>query len=49
MHFFPRVMELTSTHTMNTMKGSGMLTSAVAGEGCIMPMDQFMRESGTIT
>ena len=39
-------MELTSTHLMNTMKESGMQTSVVAGEECIMLMVQFMRASG---
>lgn len=49
MFFIPRVMEQTSTHTMNIMKESGMQISAVAGEECIMLMAQFMRASGTIT
>lgn len=44
-----RVTELTSTLPMNTMKGSGMQTSAVAGDECIMLMVQFTRESGTMT
>lgn len=42
-------MELISTHIMNTMKGSGMQTSGVAGEECIIQMGQFTRENGTIT
>ena len=42
-------MELISTHIMNTMKGSGMQTSGVAGEECIILMVQSMRENGTTT
>lgn len=42
-------MELISTHITNTMKESGMQTSAAAGEECIIQMVQFMRENGTIT
>lgn len=49
MCLIPRVMELTSTLPMNTMRGSGMQTSAVAGDECIMLMVQFMRENGTMT
>lgn len=49
MCLIPRVMELTSTLPMNTMRGSGMQTSAVVGDECIMLMVQFMRESGTMT
>ena len=42
-------MELISTRIMNTMKGSGMQTSAVAGEECTIQMVPFTRENGTIT
>lgn len=47
--FICRVMELISTPILNIMKGSGMQTSGVAGEECIIQMGQFMRENGTIT
>lgn len=47
--FIHRVMELIFIHIMNTMKGSGMQTSGVAGEECIIQMVQFTRENGTIT
>ena len=35
-----------STQRRNTMKESGMGTKGVAGEECILVMDQYMKENG---